>query len=270
MVYLLIIIIPFLGFLIFVIFRRSQDSFSSWWQFRAKGREAGFSFREIRRLRELADAANVPNALSVFQSRTAIDICIRSLVRMMRLSGEDEPERQEFLSKLYEYRKKIEIRSAAEKAGISSTHSDVLLRTQKRNSVRIQTHKSAFLYPIQDEADRSRFEVVPGLKCFIEDLSDTGCAVVLGGKAETGTRVKVQFVLDNAPLGISGTIRSVDYDEEAGRSLLHIEADPMPQETRNCILGEVFGMSAGEDDDFIPFRLQDEEAKAKQKTMPPP
>lgn len=321
--------------MIFVLSRRSRDDFSSWRRFRAKGREAGFSFREIRRLRELAGMANVPEPLSVFQSRTAMDICIRSLVRTMRLSGEEEPANQEFLSRLYEYRKKIEIHSSTNKEEISSTrqipegqplrilangsgvfksrlikntnqhlvivrpfnptapaafgwkgkelsvyfwheegagyvftcrvldetfidaaalaitHSDSLLRTRKRNSVRIQTHKSAFLYPIQDEADKGRFEVVPGRKCFIEDLSDMGCAVTLGGKAETGTRVKVQFVLDNIPLGISGTVRSVGYNEETGRSLVHIEADPMSLEAKNYILGEVFGMSSCGDDDFI-------------------
>jgi hypothetical protein len=57
-----------------------------------------------------------------------------------------------------------------------------------------------------------------------------------------------------------GTIRSAEFNEETNRSLLHVEADALPQETKNYILGEVFGMLSG-DDDFIPFRLKDEEIK---------
>jgi c-di-GMP-binding flagellar brake protein YcgR len=345
MVLLLLFAIPILGFLLFMISRLWQDGFGSWWQFHVKGKEAGFSAREIGLLRDLAVKANVPEPVSIFYSRANIDLCIRSLVRTIRLSGEEDPVQVEFLSKLYEYRKKIEIDNLTNNKGISSSrqinngqflrvlvndsglfksrlikntnqhliisrpfnptvpitfawkglqlsiylwhvndagyvfdcqaldetfidgaaclivsHSDALFRTQKRNSVRVRTHKSAFLYAIQDEAAKSRFEVVPGVKCFIEDLSDTGCAVTLGGKVELGMRVKVQFVLDNIPLGMSGTVRSVEYKEETNRSLLHIEADPLSQETRNYILGEVFGMLSG-DDDFVPFRLQEEEIK---------
>jgi hypothetical protein len=94
----------------------------------------------------------------------------------------------------------------------------------------------------------------------VEDLSDTGCAVLIGGRAAVGLRIKVQFILNNVPLCISGTVRSMEYDEEQNRSLLHIEADPMSLETRNHILGEVFGMLPEEDDE-LPFRVLDEEAE---------
>jgi len=106
----------------------------------------------------------------------------------------------------------------------------------------------------------NRIESEPGLKCFMDDLSDTGCAITIGGKAEAGLRVKVQFALSNTPISMSGTVRSVEFKGELGRSILHIEADPLPIETRNKILGEVFGMLP-EDEEELPFRMLGEEAE---------
>jgi c-di-GMP-binding flagellar brake protein YcgR len=345
LLFLLIVIIPVLGILVLFLSRSKKEKQGSWLQFYAKGKDAGFSFREIGLLRSLAQKSNLEDPGSLFWSQNQLDICIRSLVRTMRLSGDEDQQSQDFLSKLYEYRKKIEMSKPRIKNGISSSrqisegqelrvlisgsgvfrskvvknanqylvisrptnpkfpdsfswngmrisvyfwreedagyvfdsdvldevyskgisclkisHLDSLFRTQKRKSVRVKTHKSAFLYLITEEETANKLEVIPGLKCFLEDLSDTGCAVTIGGKAMSGMRVKIQFVLDNNPLSMSGTVRSVEYKEDTNRSLLHIEADTLPLETRNYILGEVFGMLP-EDDDFIPFRLLDEEVE---------
>ena len=135
-------------------------------------------------------------------------------------------------------------------AAIQVSHSDSLFRAQKRKSIRIKTHKSSFLYILNHQTASNKLEPMPGLKCFVEDLSDTGCSVTIGGKANPGMRVKLQFVLNNNPLNMSGTVRSVEYDEETNRSLLHIEGDPLNQETKNSIFGEIFGMLP-EDDNFL-------------------
>ncbi|MCL2066994.1 MAG: PilZ domain-containing protein [Treponema sp.] len=147
--------------------------------------------------------------------------------------------------------------------GISSLkieHSESLFRTQKRKSVRIKLHKAAFLYLANEYDEPGMLEMAPGLKCFLEDISDTGCAVVVGGQASAGIRVKVQFALDNVPICMLGTVRSVDFKEDANRSVMHIEADILPLEMRNHILSEVFGMLPEEDEDELPFRVLDEEA----------
>ena len=145
-------------------------------------------------------------------------------------------------------------------ASLKIAHSDSLFRTQKRKSIRVKMHKSAFLYLVSNEDDAGRIEVNPGLKCFLEDLSDTGCAITIGGKATAGLRVKVQFALNNIPICMSGTVRSIEYKEDLNRSLLHVEADPLPIEIRNQILGEVFGMLPEEEED-LPFRMLGEEAE---------
>ena len=342
---ILVIVIVVSGVLTLVFSRQNKEKKNSWVQFFAKGKDAGFSFKEIELLRRLAvkNALSDPSAL--FWSQNQLDMCIRNLVRSTRLAGGGDEAAQSFLSKLYDYRKKIEMEKPRVKTGINNSrqmdegqllrvlldgqgvfpskvvknigqyltiarpvspklptsfswtglkisvyfwrdddagyvfdsdvqdevfskgtaslkinHSENLLRTQKRRSIRVKTHRPAFLYILDSDEASYNVEMSPGLKCFIEDISDSGCAVLIGGKAAVGLRIKVQFILNNMPICISGTVRYLDYQEDANKSLLHTEADPMPIEIRNQILGEVFGMLP-EDDDELPFRVLDEEAE---------
>ncbi|MDL2228746.1 PilZ domain-containing protein [Treponema sp. OttesenSCG-928-L16] len=346
--YLALIVIPLFFVVVLLLAGSNKDKTekASWIQFYAKGKDAGFSFKEIELLRQLAVKADLEEPSSLFFSQEQLDRCIKSFLRKIRLSGEDKQvSTQDFLSKLYEYRKKIEMEKPRNKKGITSSrsisegqalrvlvsgsgvfqsrvvkntnqymtisrptspnippnfswaglslalyfwrqddagyvfdtyvleevyskglsslkisHSDSLFRTQKRKSVRVKTHKNAFLYLMKAEDAISGLETKPGLKCIVEDLSDSGCAVTIGGRALPGLRVKIQFSLDNTAIGMSGTVRSLEYDEAANRSLLHIEADPLSLETRNKILGEVFGLHSNEDY-LVPFDLLDEEEK---------
>ncbi|MDR2471058.1 MAG: PilZ domain-containing protein [Treponema sp.] len=341
---ILVIIIAVSGVLVLVLSQSNKDKRKSWIQFFAKGKDAGFSFKEIELLRRLAVKSALDDPGSLFWSQAQLDSCIRNLVRSARLAGGGDQSTQDFLSKLYDYRKKIEMEKPKIKNGITDTrqieegqslrvlvngqgvfaskmvkniaqyltiarpnnpklptsfswtglklsiyfwreddagyvfdtavedevfskgtpslkvsHGENLFRTQKRRSIRIKTHKAAFLYILDSDEPSRDIEMNPGLKCFVEDLSDSGCAVLIGGQAAAGLRIKVQFILNNAPICISGTVRSMDWREEENLSQLHMEADPMTIETRNHILGEVFGMLPEEDED-LPFRVLAEEA----------
>jgi len=344
LVTILVIVIVVSGVLILVFSQSGKDKKNSWIQFFAKGKDAGFSFKEIELLRRLAVKSALSDPTALFWSQSQMDMCIRNLVRTTRLSGGGDQATHDFLSKLYDYRKKIEMEKPRIKNGINNSrqidegqtlrvlvnnqgvfpskvvknigqyltiarpnspklptsfswiglkisiyfwrdddagyvfdsdvqdevfskgtpslkisHGENLIRTQKRRSIRIRTHRPAFLYILDGEDVSASVEMNPGLKCFVEDLSDSGCAVLIGGKAAVGLRIKVQFILNNMPICVSGTVRSIDYHEDTNKSLLHAEADPMPLETRNQILGEVFGMLPEEDDE-LPFKILDEEA----------
>jgi hypothetical protein len=137
-----------------------------------------------------------------------------------------------------------------ETEALKINHSSTLYRTQKRESVRVKVHKHAYLYIIFDEEDARKPESFPGLKCIVKDLSEDGCAVAIGGRTNREFRVKIQFSLNNYPVCMPGTVCSARYNEETGRSLLHIKADPLPLETRNRILGEVFEMLPYEKSEF--------------------
>jgi c-di-GMP-binding flagellar brake protein YcgR len=314
-----------------------------WIQFYAKGKDSGFSFKDIELLRKLAVKSSLDDPGSLFWSQEQLDRCIKALIKNAKASGEDKnPDMQEFLSRLYDYRKKIELDKPKSLLGLNSTrelreeqrlrilvsgtgvfgsyiikntrdyitvarptgenlpqsykwrgshvsiyfwrnedagyvfdtdvldevyskgiaalqikHSESVFRTQKRKSTRIKIHLAAFLYLMADGEVSDNVETSPGLKCFIEDLSDGGCALSIGGKTAPGLRIKVQFELDQDPLVMCGTVRSVDYKETENRSLLHVEAEVLPLATRNAILGQVFGMV--EDEDDLPMRIMDEE-----------
>jgi len=346
-----------LALAVFFLSRTKKEKTGSWVQFYAKGKEAGFSFKEMELLRRLAVRCNIENPSSLYWSQNQLDMCIRTMVRGIRMSGEgDEQGTQDFLSKLYDYRKKIELEKPKIKNGITSSrqisegqalrilvvgtgvfkstvikvsstnltisrptnnkisnvswstakisvyftreddagyvfdtivedevfskgisslkipHSDSLFRTQKRKSVRVKMHKAAFLYLLNENREgeeAGKIEMIPGLKCFIEDLSDCGCAIAVGGKAADGMRIKTQFVIDNSAVCMCGTVRSSEFNEENNRSLLHVQADPLPTETRNQILAEVFGMLPNEDDEDLPFRVLDEEASGESSIESP-
>ncbi|GHT91452.1 pilus assembly protein PilZ [Spirochaetia bacterium] len=333
MIFLTVLTIAFvIGLVIFFLSRSKKERQGVWSQFFAAGRDSGFSSKETDLLQRLALKCNLPDPNALYRSRRQIDICIRSLAGEIRMSEDNEdrfvlPETQNFLSKLYDFRQKIELEKFRDQEGIKNSrligegqalrilvkgtgvfksgvikntshyltisrptsikvapgfpwaglkitvylwreddasyvfdsevegeflsrdvpalrivHSDSLFRTQKRKSLRIKTRKAAFLYLMAPDERPGRIEVVPGLKCLLEDLSDSGCAVIVGGRATAGLHIKVQFVLGNTPVCMSGTVRSVDISEDGSRSVLHVEADLLSAGTRNRIMAEVFGM----------------------------
>ena len=125
------------------------------------------------------------------------------------------------------------------------SHSESLLRTQKRRSVRARSKIPVYLYIIKRiEGAYEKPERAPGLRAQIQDLSEDGAAVAIGGKAQPGLKVKLQFALGDRSVVMSGTVKSVDYDAESNRSVLHIEAMTPSPRTRNVIRSYVYGIGS--------------------------
>ena len=336
-----------LGVIYLVVSRPKKEEGGDWMLFFSKGKEEGFSLKEIEMLRQLTIQCGLESPHSIFESQAQLDKCIQSLVRSVKMAGGSEDKgTRDFLSKLYDYRQKIEVnknhaqnkiahsrqisegqtlrvlvvgtgvfdshvvkntgqymtisRPVSSKGPVSMawagikiavyfwreedagyvfdsevldevyslgipslkiSHGESLFRTQKRKSVRAKTNKAAFLYLVPSDESPHKLETAPGLKCLLEDLSDTGCAVTVGGKAAEGLRVKVQFALDNIPVCMTGTIRSTNYREESNRTVLRIESEPLSKGVKNHILSEVFGMLPNDDEDELPFRVMDDEVE---------
>ena len=123
------------------------------------------------------------------------------------------------------------------------SHSEALLRTQKRRSVRARSRLPAYLYLLKRiEGAYEKPERAPGLRALVQDLSEDGAAVAIGGKAVPGLQVKLQFGLDDSSIVMSGTVRSVDYDAAANRSVLHVEAVTPSPRMRNAIRSYVYNI----------------------------
>jgi c-di-GMP-binding flagellar brake protein YcgR len=340
------VVIALLG--IVYVMRFSKERSGNWIQFFAKGKEAGFTIKDMEQLRRLLSTSNIGDPANVFNSPKQFETVVRTVVNAVRLSGErNDANTQYFLSKLFDYFKKIEMEAAEHKSritnsrqitegqllrilvagqgvyksevvknfgnyltiarpmnsknaasmqwngvkisiyfwreddagyvfdsevidevfskGISSLkieHNDSLFRTQKRKSLRVRFNKPAFLYLISENDNPHKLEKSAGLRCMMEDISDTGCAVRVKGQASVGLRLKVQFSLDKIPICIPAIVRSIEYNQESNISLVRMEADPLPIGTRNHILCEVFDMLPEEDEDELPFRILEEEADA--------
>ena len=324
---------------------KKEKTGKNWIQFFSKGKEAGFSLRELEQIRRLSNDCNIKDPVSIFSSQKQLEICIRSVVNAVRMSGEsEEPEMQDFLSRLFDYCKEVGIKNSERKSSITNSrqisegqtlrvlvpgtgvfksevvkniesyltisrpanakmtssmqwtglqisiyfwrdddagyvfdsevidevfskgisslkveHNDSLFRTQKRRSLRVKIRKPAYVY-IVNEADPHKMEKAVGLRCMLDDISDTGAAFTVRGQAVVGLRLKVQFSLDRIPICIPGTVRSVDYKQETNMSLIHMEADTLPTPVRNHIMCEVFDMLPEEDEDELPFRVTEDGA----------
>lgn len=120
-------------------------------------------------------------------------------------------------------------------------HSDTLIRSQKRGSVRVETDLPCQIYHLKaiTQANENR-ETTPGYKARLVDLSEDGCALLVGGKAKVGLAMKTQFVLGDETLTMSGIIRGITFDEKKNRSVLHMQAVPPTAQTRNAILTYVY------------------------------
>ncbi|MFZ4618026.1 MAG: PilZ domain-containing protein, partial [Rectinemataceae bacterium] len=125
---------------------------------------------------------------------------------------------------------------------IHIAHSESLLRTQKRKSVRAKTTIPAFLYLLNRiEGAFEKPELRPGFRARLADLSEDGFAIAIGGKAKEGLLVKAQFSLGTRQIVMCGTVKSIDFDRNANQSTLHIQAVSPSPRTRNAIRTFVYG-----------------------------
>jgi hypothetical protein len=129
------------------------------------------------------------------------------------------------------------------------SHSDKLIRTQNRKSPRVETHRAAVLYNFEGGIHPSKPTLTPGVKCYLEDISGSGCCVMFKGEASIGMRVVIQFIIDKMPLSVSGVVRGIGYNEAKKASLLHIEFDSIPINVKNKIFSVMFGSLADDEAD---------------------
>lgn len=307
---------------------------SSWLQFYARGKEAGFSLADINYLKGMAIELKVAEPMSIFWSERALDKVIKAVSARKKEEGTDKaPDTLAFMSKLYDFRKRVEFEHPRYKSGLKSTrnigagarfrviveglgvfnstllsnsqkaliasvpsgrrlpegfrwkgkrisvyfwraedagyvfdsfvmeeafdgkvpviqigHTDTLLRTQKRRSVRAKSRISAFLYILRRiEGAYEKPERVPGMKCIIEDISEDGASVFIGGRAKPDMQIKLQFYIGELQVVMSGTVKAVEYDMEKNQSLIHMQAVPPSHRMKTIILSYVYNVYDEED-----------------------
>jgi len=123
------------------------------------------------------------------------------------------------------------------------SHSDSLIRSQKRKSVREAVNKAAKVFPLSSVAGATdAVENKPGLRSRLLDISEDGAAVLVGGRAKVGLPVKIQFTLSDEPLAMVGVVKGISFKQNKNQSVLHIQATYVSARTKNKILSYVYNI----------------------------
>ena len=126
---------------------------------------------------------------------------------------------------------------------IHAAHTDNLVRAQRRKSLRVETNLSGQLYPLRRIEDANEVpEQKPGLRCRLQDLSEDGAAILVGGRAKAGMAVKYQFALASSTVVMCGVVRRVNFNGKTNRSVVHIEATGTGLSTKNEVLPWVYNL----------------------------
>ncbi len=120
-------------------------------------------------------------------------------------------------------------------------HTNQLERAQKRKSVRGACEIMAQLYFIEDEnPDFDVVEVDDGYKCLLEDISEDGAMIRIGGKGKQNIKIKLQFEIDNRLIIMFGIVRAVEFNPQSNQSRLHFECLHIEKEMKNAILSFIY------------------------------
>lgn len=140
-------------------------------------------------------------------------------------------------------------------------HSYMLIRSQKRRSIRVKCSIYAQLYLFRPgESIDTALEPEPGMKCLIEDLSEDGAMILIGGKAEKSMRLKLQFMIRDVLIVMTGIIRAVDFNKETNQSRIHFEGEELNPRMRNAILTFVYNvLPEAEKEELDAIRLTEED-----------
>lgn len=126
---------------------------------------------------------------------------------------------------------------------IHVAHTNKLLRAQKRQSVRCDCKIDAQLYIIKQEiVDYKIVENTPGYKCLLENISEDGAMIRIGGKGMADVQLKLQFSIGETFIMMFGVVRSVEYNETINQSRLHFECTHIEPSMKNAILTYVYNV----------------------------
>lgn len=121
------------------------------------------------------------------------------------------------------------------------TQSEKLFRAQKRKSVRCECHVPAQMYIIREKIiNFSTVETAPGLRCILEDISEDGAMIRIGGKAVANISIKLQFELEGSFILMYGIIKAVEYNATINQSRIHFECTHVDPTMKNYILSFVY------------------------------
>jgi len=102
--------------------RKKKEGSGNWLKFYSKGKEAGFTLKDLEQLKRLVSECKIADPVSIFKSQKQLETVIRSVISTLRMSGEiNDPLMQVFLSRLFDYCKKLGIEASDSKTRITNS-----------------------------------------------------------------------------------------------------------------------------------------------------
>ncbi|MCR5764321.1 MAG: PilZ domain-containing protein, partial [Treponema sp.] len=120
-------------------------------------------------------------------------------------------------------------------------HCNKLERTQKRQSIRAECQIEASLYLIKTKITFSDELIMSdAYKCVLEDLSEDGAMIRIGGKGKNKIHVKLSFNINSSPVEMYGIIKAVEYNRGMNQSRLHFECKKISVDMKNTVINYVY------------------------------
>lgn len=143
-------------------------------------------------------------------------------------------------------------------------HSSNLLRTQKRQAVRAKCSIKANLFiETGDTINYDAVETTGGYRCLLEDISECGALIRIGGKGSPNMKLKLQFNINNKLVLMFGIVRTVEYNEDINQTRLHFECIHIEPHMKNEILAYVYNMLPdGDKEVYDAIKLTDSDSNA--------
>ncbi|MCI5830064.1 MAG: PilZ domain-containing protein [Spirochaetia bacterium] len=146
-------------------------------------------------------------------------------------------------------------------------HSYKLDRTQKRQSIRVPCEIYGQMYIIKEEnVEYDKIETQDGYKCFLEDLSEDGAMIRIGGAGKSNVPIKIQFELNGALIVMFGIVRAVEFNQSLNQSRLHFECTHIDQAMKNSVLSYVYNVMPEEQKDINEAMAQAEAFEKEEET----
>ena len=98
-----------------------------------------------------------------------------------------------------------------------------------------------------------------GYNCFLEDISESGCLIRIGGKGVSNIRVKLYFMIGSEQIIMQGLVKSAEYNENLNQSRLHLECKKLDPKIKNIILTFVYNILPNEEKILYDALKQSEE-----------
>ncbi|MBP5442011.1 MAG: PilZ domain-containing protein [Treponema sp.] len=145
-------------------------------------------------------------------------------------------------------------------------HSNKLDRAQKRQSVRCVCNIYAQMYMIKSEVvDYNAVDTEEGYRCLLEDISEDGAMIRIGGIGKQNARIKLQFELQDTFIMMYGIIRAVEYNKVIDQSRLHFECTHIDPTMKNAILSYVYNVIPENEKDINEALIASEEDSYKEE-----